>query len=167
MQWGVRPLMVSLVEFAATAVGQQRAASCSPMATMARQIFAAAVRFWFRATSSLARAPREAVVPAVVQQAAVDPRRVACRLLAAAVVRLLLAAAVRLWFLEESFSAPALEEPAVPAKAQATADRRRAACRLLVAAVVRLIPAAAVRLWFQEESFWAPVLEESAVSAKA
>ena len=58
MQWGVRPLMVSSVEFAATAVGQQRAASCSPMATMARQILAAAVRFWFRATSSLARAPR-------------------------------------------------------------------------------------------------------------
>ena len=53
----VRPL-VSSVEFAATAVGQQRAASCSPMATMARQILAAAVRFWFRATSSLARAPR-------------------------------------------------------------------------------------------------------------
>ena len=58
MQWGVRPLMVSSVEFAATAVGQQRAASCSPMATMARQILAAAVRFWFRARSSLARAPR-------------------------------------------------------------------------------------------------------------
>jgi hypothetical protein len=58
VQWGVRPLMVSSVEFAATAVGQQRAASCSPMATMARQILAAAVRFWFRATSSLARALR-------------------------------------------------------------------------------------------------------------
>jgi hypothetical protein len=58
MQWGVRPLLVSSVEFAATAVGQQRAASCSPMATMARQILAAAVRFWFRATSSLTRAPR-------------------------------------------------------------------------------------------------------------
>jgi hypothetical protein len=58
MQWGVRPLMVSSVEFAAPAVGQQRAASCSPMATTARQILAAAVRFWFRATSSLARAPR-------------------------------------------------------------------------------------------------------------
>ena len=117
MQWGVRPLMVSSVEFAATAVGQQRAASCSPMATMARQILAAAVRFWFRATSSLARAPREAVVPAVVQQAAVDPQRVACRLLAAAVVRLLLAAADRLWFQEGLISAPALEEPAVSAKA--------------------------------------------------
>src|SRR5260370_349529 len=84
MQWGVRPLMVSSVEFAATAVGQQRAASCSPMATMARQILAAAVRFWFRATSSLARAPREAVVPAVVQEGAVGPRRGCCRLLAAA-----------------------------------------------------------------------------------
>src|SRR5260370_37267031 len=84
MQWGVRPLMVSSVEFAATAVGQQRAASCSPMATMARQILAAAVRCWFRATSSLARAPREAVVPAVVQQAADDPRRAACGVLAAA-----------------------------------------------------------------------------------
>src|ERR1700738_3758050 len=103
MQWGVRPLMVSSVEFAATAVGQQRAASCSPMATMARQILAAAVRFLFWGTSSLARAP------AAVQQAAVDPQRVACRLLAAAVVRLLLAAAVRLWFLEGLISAPALE----------------------------------------------------------
>src|SRR5712671_1053982 len=147
MQWGVRPLMVSLVEFAATAVGQQRAASCSPMATMARQILAAAVRFWFRATSSLARAPREAVVPAVVQQAAVDPRRVACRLLAAAVVRLLLATAVRLWILEGLISAPALEAPAAWAKASATADRRRAACRLLVAAVVRLILAAEEELF--------------------
>ena len=58
MQWGVRPLMVPSVESAATALGQQRAASCSPMATMARQILAAAVRFWFRARSSLARAPR-------------------------------------------------------------------------------------------------------------
>jgi len=57
------------------------------------------------------------VVPAVVQQAAVDPRRVACRLLAAAVVRLLLAAAVRLWFQEEPFWAPVLEESAVSAKA--------------------------------------------------
>jgi len=35
------------------------------------------------------------VIPAAVQQAAVDPRRVACRLL--------VAAAVRLWFLEGSF----------------------------------------------------------------
>ena len=53
MQWGVRPLV-----FAATAVvGPQRAAWCSPMATMARQILAAAVRFWFLATSSLVRAP--------------------------------------------------------------------------------------------------------------
>jgi hypothetical protein len=52
MQWGVRPLV-----FAATTVGLQRAASCSPLAPMARQILAAAVRFWFRATSSLARAP--------------------------------------------------------------------------------------------------------------
>ena len=72
----------------------------------------------------------------MVQQAAVDPRRVACRLLAA--VRLLLAAAVRLWILEGLISAPALEEPAVPAEAQATADRRRAACGLLAAALVRL-----------------------------
>src|SRR3981081_418387 len=111
MQWGVRPLMVSSVEFAATAVGQQRAASCSPMATMARQILAAAVRFWFRARWSLARAPREAVAPAVVQQAAVDPQRVACRLLAAAVVRLLLAAAVRLWFQKEAFWASAPDAP--------------------------------------------------------
>src|SRR6266404_6207213 len=156
MQWGVRPLMVSSVEFAATAVGQQRAASCSPMATMARQILAAAVGFWFRATSSLARAPREAVVPAVVQQAAVDPQRVACRLLAAAVVRLLLAPAVRLWLLEGLISAPALEAPAVWAKASATADRRLAACRPLAAAVVRRVLAAAVRLWFQEEAVWAP-----------
>ena len=67
------------------------------------------------------------MVPAVVQQAAVDPQRVACRSLAAAVVRL--------WFLEGLISAPALEEPAVSAKA--TADRRRAACRLLATAVVR------------------------------
>src|SRR5229473_614835 len=116
MQWGVRPLMVSSVEFAATAVGQQRAASCSPMATMARQI---------------------------------------------------LAAAVRLWFLEGLISAPALEAPAVWAKAQATADRRRAACGLLAAAVVRQRLAAAVRLWFLERLFSAPAPEPPVVSAKA
>ena len=54
MQWGGgRPLV-----FAATAVvGPQRAAWGSPMATMARQILAAAVRFWFLETSSLVRAP--------------------------------------------------------------------------------------------------------------
>ena len=52
MQWGVRPLV-----FAETAVGLQRAASCSPMALMARQILAAAVRFWFLATPSLVPAP--------------------------------------------------------------------------------------------------------------
>jgi hypothetical protein len=52
MQWGVRPLV-----FAATTVGPQRAASCSPMAPMARQILAAAVRFWFLVTPSLVRAP--------------------------------------------------------------------------------------------------------------
>jgi hypothetical protein len=38
--------MVSSVEFAATAVGQQRVASCSP-AAMARQILAAAAAFCF------------------------------------------------------------------------------------------------------------------------
>jgi hypothetical protein len=103
--------MVSSVEFAATAVGQQRVASCSP-AAMARQILAAAARFLFLATSSLARA----VVPAVVQQAAVDPQQVAYRLLTAAVVRLLLAAAVRLWFLEELISALVPEEPLASAK---------------------------------------------------
>jgi hypothetical protein len=52
MQWGVRPLV-----FAETTVGLQRAASCSPMALVARQILAAAVRFWFLATPSLVRAP--------------------------------------------------------------------------------------------------------------
>ncbi len=52
MQWGVRPLV-----FAATRVGLQRAASCSPMAPMARQILAGAVRFWFLATPSLVKAP--------------------------------------------------------------------------------------------------------------
>src|SRR2546423_1097258 len=103
--------MVSSVEFAATAVGRQRVASCSP-AAMARQILAAAARFLFRATSSLARA----VVPAVVQQAAVDPQRVAYRLLAAAVVRQRLAMADRLWFREGLFSGPAPEPPAVSAK---------------------------------------------------
>jgi hypothetical protein len=51
--------------------------------------FGSGCRVLFRATSSLARA----VVPAVVQQAAVDPQRVAYRLLAAAVVRQFLAAA--------------------------------------------------------------------------
>src|SRR6266436_1610095 len=93
-----------------------------------------------------------------------DRRWAACRLLAAAVVRLIPAAADRLWFREELFSALAPEPPVV--SAQAMADRRWAACRPLAAAVVRLIPAAAVRLWFQEGSFWASVLAEPAVSAK-
>ena len=102
--------------------------------------------------------------------AAVYPRRVACRLLAAAVVRQRLAAADRPWFQEESFSAPVLEAPAVSAKASAMADRRRAACRLLAAAVVRQRLAVADHLWFREESFSAPVLEAleaPAVSASA
>ena len=98
--------------------------------------------------------------------AAVDPRRVACRLLVAAVVRPISAAADRLWFQEESFLAPVLEAPAVSAKEQAMADRRWAACRLLTAAVVRPIPAAADRLWFQEELFSAPAQERPVVSAK-
>ena len=62
----VRPL-VSSVEFAATAVvGPQRAASYSPMATMARQILEAAARFWFLATSSLVRLPEWPMVSAAV-----------------------------------------------------------------------------------------------------
>jgi hypothetical protein len=84
--------------------------------------------------------------------------------LAAAVVRLLLAAAVRLWFLEGLISALAPEPPVV--SAMATADRRRAACRLLATAVVRLILAAADRLWFQEELFSALAPEPPVVSAK-
>jgi hypothetical protein len=84
--------------------------------------------------------------------------------LAAAVVRLILAAADRLWFREELFSAFAPEPPVVSAKAMA--DRRRAACRLLAPAVVRLILAAADRLWFQEELFSALAQERPAVSAK-
>ena len=98
--------------------------------------------------------------------AAVDPRRVACRLLEAAVVRQRLAVADHLWFREESFSAPVLEAPAVSAKASATADRRRAACRLLATAVVRLIRAAADRLLFQEELSSALAPEPPVVSAK-
>jgi hypothetical protein len=98
-------------------------------------------------------------------QATADRRRAACRRLAATVVHPVLAAADRLWFLEESFSAPALEAPAV--WAQGTADRRRTACGLLAAAVVRQRLAMADRLWFQEASSSALVLEEPAVSAKA
>ena len=50
MQWGVRP-------FAATTVGLQRTASCSPMAPMVHQILAVAARFWLLATPSLVRTP--------------------------------------------------------------------------------------------------------------
>jgi len=84
--------------------------------------------------------------------------------LARAVVRIL-AAADRLWFQEELFSALAPEPPVVSAKAMAKADRRRAACRLLAPAVVRIL-AAADRLWFQEELFSALAPEPPVVSAK-
>ena len=95
-----------------------------------------------------------------------DRRWAACRLLAAAVVRPIPAAADRLWFREELLSALAPEPPVVSAKAMAMADRRRAACRLLAPAVVRLILAAADRLWFREELFSALAREPPVVSAK-
>jgi hypothetical protein len=60
-------------------------------------------------------------------------RRAACRLLAAAVVRLIPAAADLLWFRGRSASAPGQVWPAaVSAKAPAMADRRRAAWHLPV-----------------------------------
>jgi hypothetical protein len=49
------------------------------------------------------------MVWAAEQGAAVDPGPVACRLPAAEVVHQLQAAAVRLWFLEQSASAPGQE----------------------------------------------------------
>jgi hypothetical protein len=71
------------------------------------------------------------MVGAAKEQAAADPRPVACRLSEAAVVRLILAAAVQLWFPARPASAPGREQPA---KEQAAAtDRRRVACRLPVA----------------------------------
>jgi DUF1365 family protein len=62
------------------------------------------------------------MVPAAQEQAAADSRPVACHLRTAAVVRLILAAAVRLWFRGVSFSAPVLEATAGSAKEQAMAD---------------------------------------------
>src|SRR5260370_35777112 len=67
-------------------------------------------------------------------QAAAGRRPVACRLLAAAVVHLIPAAADLLWFRGRSASAPGQAWPAaVSAKAPAMADRRRVACHLPVA----------------------------------
>jgi hypothetical protein len=141
----VQPLELS-VEFAETMVGPQRAVSCSPMATMARQILAmAARRPWIRAALLSARVPESPVASAAKEKAAVDPRPVAYRLLAAAVVRLRPAAADRLWFQEVSFSVAVLQVPPVSAKHQATAGRP----------------------WFREASFSAPVLEAPPLSAKA
>jgi hypothetical protein len=161
----VQPLELS-VEFAEAMVGPQWAVSCSLMATTARQILAVAVRLWIRAALLSADVPESPVASAAKGKAAVDPRPVAYRLLAAAVVRPLPAAADRLWFQEVWFSAAGLREPPVSAKQQATADRRRAACRSRAAAVVRLLPAAADRPWFPEAWFSAPVLQEPQVSAK-
>ncbi len=73
MQPGVRPLAAS-VELAETA----------------------AVRLWIRGASFLVRAPEEPVVPAAKEQGEVDPGPVVCRLLAAAVDRLILVAVVGL-----------------------------------------------------------------------
>jgi hypothetical protein len=70
---------------------------------------------------------------------------VACRLPTAAVVRLIQAAPVRLWFPALPVSAPGRVGSA---KQKAPADRRPVACRLSAAAAVRPIQAAAVRLWF-------------------
>jgi hypothetical protein len=64
VQSGVRPLVAS-VELAETAV----------------------VRFWIREASFLVRAPEQPMVPAAKEREELDPRRVACRLSAAAVVR--------------------------------------------------------------------------------
>src|SRR6266403_6210374 len=66
----------------------------------------------------------------------------------AAVVHLIRAAAVRLWFRAQPASAPG-QEPST--KEKAAADPRPVACRLLAEAVVRLIQAAVVRLWFQAQ----------------
>ena len=87
------------------------------------------------------------------EKAAADRQQGACRLLAAAVVHLIRAAAGRLWSLEELISALAPEEPfGSAAKEKAAADRRQVACHLLTAAVVRLIQVAAARPWFRGQS---------------
>jgi hypothetical protein len=79
----------------------------------------AAVRLWIRAVVSSAPAREPPVVSAAKEQAAADRRQVACRSLAAAVVRLIPAAAVRPWFRAPSASALGQEESA---KEKAVAD---------------------------------------------
>ena len=82
-----------------------------------------------------------------------------CRLLTAAVGRLILATVVRLWFQAKPVSVLAQERPA---KVQAAADRRPVAFRLSAAAVGHPIPAAAVRLWFRALPASAPGQEPPA-----
>ncbi len=101
-------------------------------------------------------AQQTAVVSAAKEQAAADPRQVACRLLTAAVVRQLQAAAVRLWFRAQPASALGRQE------SKARADRRPVACRLLTAVVVRQLQAAAVRLWFRAQPAFVPGQERPA-----
>jgi hypothetical protein len=84
---------------------------------------------------------------------------VVCRLLTAAVGRLILVTVVRLWFQAKPVSVLAQEQPA---KVQAAADRRPVAFRLSAAAVGHPIPAAAVRLWFRALPASAPGQEPPA-----
>src|SRR5260370_28674406 len=90
------------------------------------------------------------------ESAMAGPRLVACHLLTAAVVRPRQAAVVRLWFQEQSASAPDQEQAMVWAKEWAMVGPPRVACHLLTAKVVRRRQPAAVRLWFPEQSPSAP-----------
>jgi hypothetical protein len=102
VQLGVRPLEFS-VEFAATAVGPQRVACRLLVAAVVRLIRAAADWLWFREELFSAPVLEEPAVSAAKEQEEVDPGPVACRLLAAAVDRLILVAVVGLWSREASF----------------------------------------------------------------
>ena len=88
----------------------------------------------------------------------------ACRLLTAAVVRLIQATVVRLWFQALPASAPG---QAGSAKQQAPADLSRVVCRLSAAAVGHPILAAAVRLWFPAQPASAPGQEPPAQAQAA
>jgi hypothetical protein len=117
-----------VVAVAAEPGAQQEAEAAAAEPDVQREAVAAADAQQAAAVVAEPDAQQQAVAVAAVQlgvrplefsvefaATAVGPQRVACRLPVAAVVRLIRAAADWLWFREELFSAPVLEEPAVSA----------------------------------------------------
>src|SRR5260370_35012980 len=95
------------------------------------------------------------------ESAMAGPRLVACHLLTAAVVRPRQAAVVRLWFQEQSASAPDQAQAMLWAKAWAMAGPRRVACHLLTAKVRRRPQRGLAWLWLEDHAPSAPAQPQS------